>query len=84
MPSHDTLERVFAALDPVTFQKCLVDWIGRLHEVTRGQVIARVGATGNVGEPQLHFELRRGNRPVDPRELLAPLPSADTRTGGTG
>jgi predicted transposase YbfD/YdcC len=40
LPSHDTLERVFAALNPVAFQKCLVDWIGRLHEVTRGQVIA--------------------------------------------
>jgi predicted transposase YbfD/YdcC len=40
VPSHDTLERVFAALNPVAFQKCLVDWIGRLHEVTRGQVIA--------------------------------------------
>src|SRR4051794_33194135 len=23
VPSHDTLERVFAALNPVTFQKCL-------------------------------------------------------------
>jgi predicted transposase YbfD/YdcC len=40
LPSHDTLERVFAALNPVAFQRCLVDWIGRLHEVTRGQVIA--------------------------------------------
>lgn len=45
-------------------------------KVSRGQVIARVGSTGNVGEPQLHFELRRGNHPVDPREFLAPLPTA--------
>jgi murein DD-endopeptidase MepM/ murein hydrolase activator NlpD len=58
--------------------------VKRGEKVTRGQVIARVGATGNVGEPQLHFELRRGNRPVDPGELLAPLPRADTRTGRTG
>ena len=38
-----------------------------LHdEVSRGQVIAKVGKTGSVDEPQLHFELRPGSRPVDP------------------
>jgi murein DD-endopeptidase MepM/ murein hydrolase activator NlpD len=47
------------------------------QKVSRGQVIARVGATGNVSEPQLHFELRRGKKPVDPREYLAPLPTAE-------
>jgi predicted transposase YbfD/YdcC len=40
LPSHDTLGRVFAALDPVAFQKCLIAWVQRLHEVTQGQVIA--------------------------------------------
>jgi murein DD-endopeptidase MepM/ murein hydrolase activator NlpD len=45
-------------------------------KVNRGQTIAKVGATGGVSEPQLHFELRRGKRPVDPREFLAPAPSA--------
>jgi murein DD-endopeptidase MepM/ murein hydrolase activator NlpD len=34
--------------------------------VSRGQVIARVGNTGSVTVPQLHFELRRGTEPVDP------------------
>jgi murein DD-endopeptidase MepM/ murein hydrolase activator NlpD len=53
--------------------------VKRGEKVSRGEVIARVGSTGNVGEPQLHFELRRGNHPVDPRELLAPLPTAATR-----
>jgi murein DD-endopeptidase MepM/ murein hydrolase activator NlpD len=46
------------------------------QKVARGQVIARVGSTGNVSEPQLHFELRRGKQPVDPRGYLAPLPTA--------
>ena len=41
-----------------------------------GQEIAKVGSTGGVSEPQLHFELRRGKRAVDPREFLAPGPSA--------
>jgi len=40
IPSHDTFGRVFAALDPVAFQKCLVAWVQRLHEVTQGQIIA--------------------------------------------
>lgn len=44
--------------------------------IAPGQVIAKVGESGGVGEPQLHFELRRGKRPVDPKEFLAPAPSA--------
>jgi predicted transposase YbfD/YdcC len=40
IPSHDTFGRVFAALNPVAFQKCLLSWVQRLHEVTQGQVIA--------------------------------------------
>jgi murein DD-endopeptidase MepM/ murein hydrolase activator NlpD len=38
--------------------------------VRRGQVIARVGRTGNVTRPQLHFELRKGDRAVNPRRHL--------------
>jgi murein DD-endopeptidase MepM/ murein hydrolase activator NlpD len=44
--------------------------------VSAGQVIAKVGTSGGVKDPQLHFELRKGQRPVDPREFLAPAPSA--------
>jgi predicted transposase YbfD/YdcC len=40
IPSHDTFGRVFAALDPVAFQKCLLAWVQHLHELTQGQVIA--------------------------------------------
>jgi predicted transposase YbfD/YdcC len=39
-PSHDTFGRVFAALDPIAFQKCLLAWVQHLHEVTQGQIIA--------------------------------------------
>lgn len=53
--------------------------VKRGDKVARGQVIAKVGATGGVGEPQLHFELRRGKRAVDPREFLTPAPSAGAR-----
>lgn len=36
------------------------------ERVKRGQAIALAGDSGNVGTPQLHFELRRGSVPVDP------------------
>jgi len=38
--------------------------------VRRGQVIARVGATGDVPSPQLHFQVRKGTEPVDPVAFL--------------
>ena len=40
----------------------------------RGQVIATVGDTGNVSQPQLHFELRYGTQPLDPTPYLIALP----------
>ena len=45
--------------------------------IAAGQTIAKVGDSGGVAEPQLHFELRRGKKPVDPKEFLAPAPSAN-------
>ena len=47
--------------------------------VSAGEVVAKVGDTGGVGVPQLHFELRRGQKPVDPKEFLEPAGSAAAR-----
>lgn len=44
--------------------------VGRGDTVTRGQVIGKVGTTGGVDTPQLHFEVRRGTRAVDPSKYL--------------
>ena len=44
--------------------------VKRGDSVKRGQVIARVGSTGNVSSPQLHFEIRKGTEPVDPLKYL--------------
>jgi murein DD-endopeptidase MepM/ murein hydrolase activator NlpD len=38
--------------------------------VRRGQAIGTVGQTGGVSQPQLHFEIRQRNKPVDPATLL--------------
>jgi murein DD-endopeptidase MepM/ murein hydrolase activator NlpD len=48
-------------------KKLLVD---RGDRVDRGQTIALVGATGDVDRPQLHFEIRKGDRAVDPNRYL--------------
>jgi murein DD-endopeptidase MepM/ murein hydrolase activator NlpD len=47
--------------------------VKRGDSVSRGQTIAKAGSTGSVTQPQLHFELRRGNKPVDPMQYLAKL-----------
>ena len=46
--------------------------VRRGQTVKRGQLIARVGSSGNVAQPQLHFEIRKGARAVDPERLLGP------------
>ena len=46
--------------------------VKRGDQVKRGQVIARVGASGRVTEPQLHFEIRKGTKAVDPLRYLQP------------
>ena len=47
--------------------------VKRGDKVKRGQVIAKAGKTGSVDQPQVHFELRQGSRPVDPIPYLEKL-----------
>ncbi len=44
--------------------------VRRGDSVERGQEIAKAGKTGSVDQPQVHFELRQGSKPVDPMPLL--------------
>ncbi len=44
--------------------------VGKGDNVRQGQTIALVGSTGDVDRPQLHFEIRRGDRAVDPSRFL--------------
>jgi murein DD-endopeptidase MepM/ murein hydrolase activator NlpD len=40
--------------------------------VKKGQVIAKVGNSGGSAEPQLHFEVRRSGKTIDPTTVLGP------------
>ena len=44
--------------------------IKRGDTIKRGQSIGTVGSTGSVAEPQLHFEVRRGTKAVNPAKYL--------------
>ena len=44
--------------------------VGKGDRVVRGQVIARAGRSGGVAQDQLHFEVRRGAKAVNPKPLL--------------
>jgi len=49
--------------------------VKRGDKIIKGQKIAKVGSTGSVTSPQLHFELRQGKQAVDPLKHL-PEPNA--------
>ncbi len=40
------------------------------QEVKRGDVIAKSGSSGGVDQPQIHFEIRRGARALNPQTLI--------------
>jgi murein DD-endopeptidase MepM/ murein hydrolase activator NlpD len=45
--------------------------VARGDKVSAGQTIGNVGATGYVDQPQLHFEIRKDRKPVDPISKLS-------------
>ncbi len=45
IPSQDTLERVFAALNPKSFNRCFKNWMESIRENIPGEVIAIDGKT---------------------------------------
>lgn len=53
---------VYAHLDQINVSKD--------QAVTKGQPVGTVGQSGGVSEPQLHFEVRRGSTPLDPKKYL--------------
>jgi predicted transposase YbfD/YdcC len=45
IPSHDTLGRVFAALDPAAFRDCFLAWMQAVVGASRGKLVALDGKT---------------------------------------
>lgn len=45
----------------------------RGDKVKRGQVLAKAGKSGQIDQPQVHFELRQGSKPVDPTPFMEKL-----------
>jgi predicted transposase YbfD/YdcC len=45
IPSHDTLGRVFAMLDPEELSRCFASWIASIAKLTDGEVVAIDGKT---------------------------------------
>ena len=53
--------------------------VRRGQQVRRGQPVARAGSTGSVTTPQLHFEIRKGVRVVNPLRHLPERVSSPAR-----
>lgn len=45
IPSDDTFNRVFSAIDSTKFEECFVNWVNSLSKLSKGQVIAIDGKT---------------------------------------
>jgi predicted transposase YbfD/YdcC len=45
IPSDDTINRVFSAIDSNQFENCFIEWVNSISEITKGQVIAIDGKT---------------------------------------
>lgn len=45
--------------------------VKRGDQVRRGETLAHAGMSGSVSAPQVHFELRKGAKPVNPLDYLA-------------
>ena len=45
IPSHDTISRLFAQLNPEELQSCFLSWIQTIAQLTQGEVIAIDGKT---------------------------------------
>jgi len=58
-----------------TFYGHLSDWaVVSTQRVAQGEIVGFTGSTGNAKnraiQPHLHFEIRKGGEPVDPRSII--------------
>lgn len=57
--SHDVLGKVFALLDRDQFNKCFVEWVNSISDLTKGEVVSIDGKTicgsSSEGKPAFHL-----------------------------
>jgi predicted transposase YbfD/YdcC len=57
--SHDTFNRVISMIDPKQFEKCFIEWVSSVNEITKGQVVAIDGKTvrrsGSTNKKAVHM-----------------------------
>jgi murein DD-endopeptidase MepM/ murein hydrolase activator NlpD len=59
----DEYVTAYAHADEILVKKCDI--------VKRGQIVGKAGATGDASQPELHFEIRKNSKPVDPAPLMS-------------
>ena len=61
IPSHDTIARVFARIDPLEFERCFRDWIKEIAQLIPGEIISIDGKTlkhsgsKGIGKKAIHI-----------------------------
>lgn len=61
IPSHDTIARVFARLDPIEFEKCFRSWVKEIAQLIPGEIISIDGKTlkhsgsKGIGKKAIHL-----------------------------
>lgn len=60
IPKLDTYRSVFAAIDSEQFEKCFIEWVNSLAEISQGQVVAIDGKTlrgakDSTGKSSIHM-----------------------------
>jgi predicted transposase YbfD/YdcC len=45
IPSHDRINMIFRRLNPAEFERCLLSWLGALHDASGGRLLAVDGKT---------------------------------------
>lgn len=52
IPSEDTIGRVFAALDPKSFNSCFIDWVNSISKISTNEVVAIDGKSIRGANPK--------------------------------
>lgn len=82
IPSHDTISRVFARLDPAEFEQCFRSWVKTIAELLPGDVVSIDGKTAKhstnqgIGQKAIHLVSAWANE----QKLVLAQQKVDERT----